>query len=104
MFRPKRDEITGEQSKLHNKELNDLNSSPNIIRVIKTRRAGHVERTGGGERRGVYRVLVGKLKGNIPLRRPWCRWEDIKMVFMKWNEKAWSGLIWLRTLTGSGHL
>jgi len=37
MFRPKRDEITGDQSKLHNKELNDLNSSPNIIRVIKTR-------------------------------------------------------------------
>jgi len=61
---PKRVEVTGEWRKLHNEELSDLYSSPNIVRVIKTRRmrwAGHVARM--GERRGVYRVLVGKPEG-----------------------------------------
>jgi len=55
------DEVTGEWRKLHNEELNDLYSSPNIVRVIKSRRirwAGHVVRM--GERRSVYRVSVGK--------------------------------------------
>jgi hypothetical protein len=55
-----RDEVTGEWRRLHNEELIDLYSSPNIVRVIKSRRmrwAGHVARM--GERRGVYRVLVG---------------------------------------------
>jgi hypothetical protein len=62
-------------------ELNDLYSSPNIVRVIKSRRmkwAGHVARI--GERRGVYRGLVGKPEGKIPFGRPRRRWEDnIKM-------------------------
>jgi hypothetical protein len=67
---PKRDEVSGEWRKLHtcNEALNDLYSSPNIIRVIKSRKmrwAGHVARM--GERRGVYRVLVGKLEGKRPL-------------------------------------
>jgi hypothetical protein len=66
---------------LHNVELNDLYCSPNIVRVIKSRRmrcAGHVARM--EERRGVYRVLVGKLEGKRPLGRPRRRWEDnIKM-------------------------
>jgi hypothetical protein len=60
IFGPRRDEVTGEWSKLHNEELNDLYSSPNIVQVIKSRRmrwAGHVACM--GERRGVYRVLVG---------------------------------------------
>jgi hypothetical protein len=55
--------VTGEWRKLHNEELNDLASAPNIVRVIKSRRmrwVGHVARM--GERRGVYRVLVGKLR------------------------------------------
>ena len=63
--------MTREWRKLHNEELNDLYSSPNVLRVIKTRRmrwAGHVARM--GERRGVYRVLVGKTEGKRPLRRP----------------------------------
>jgi hypothetical protein len=61
IFGPKRDEVTGEWRRLHNKELYALYSSPNIIRVIMSRRlrwAGHVARM--GERRGAYRALVGK--------------------------------------------
>ena len=60
IFGPKRDEVTGERRRLHNEELNDLYSSSNIVRVIKSRRmswAGHVARM--GEERGVYRVLGG---------------------------------------------
>ena len=78
IFGPKRDEVTGEWIKLHNEELKGLYSSPNIVRVIKSRRmrwAGHVARMGEG--RGVYRVLVGKPEGTRPLGRPRRRWEDI---------------------------
>jgi hypothetical protein len=81
IFGPKRDEVTGEWRRLHNKELYALYSSPNIIRVIKSRRlrwAGHVARMGA--RRGAYRVLVGKPEGRKPLGIPRRRWEDnIKM-------------------------
>jgi hypothetical protein len=80
IFGAKRDEVTGECRKLHNEELIDLYSS-NIVRVTKQRRmrwAGHVARM--GERRGLYRVLVGKPDGKRPLGRPRRRWEDnIKM-------------------------
>ena len=61
IFGPKRDGITGEWRKLHDEELNDLYCSPNIVRVIKSRRmrwAGHVARMGEG--RGVHKVLVGE--------------------------------------------
>jgi len=71
LFGPKRDEVTGEWRKLHNDELNDLYSSPNIVRVIKSRRmrwAGHVAPM--GERRGIYRVLVGKLRERDHLEDP----------------------------------
>jgi hypothetical protein len=81
LFGPKRGEVTGEWRKLHIEELNDLNCSPNIVRVIKSRRmrwAGHVARMGEG--RGVYRVLVGKSEGKGSLGRPRRRWVDnIKM-------------------------
>jgi hypothetical protein len=81
VFGPKRDEVTGEWRKLHNEELNDLYSLPNIVWVVKLRRmrwAGHVAHM--GEDRGVYRVLVGKPEGKRPLGRPRHRWEDnIKM-------------------------
>jgi len=81
IFGPKRDEITGKRRKLYNEKLNDLYCSPNIVRVIKSRRmrwAGHVARM--GERRGVYRVWVGKPEGKRPLGRPRLGWEDnIKM-------------------------
>jgi hypothetical protein len=59
-----------------------------------------------GEMRGVYRVLVGKAEGKIPLGRPRCRWEDnIKMDLQEvgmWG--VWSGSNWLRVGTGGGHL
>jgi len=81
IFGPKRDEVIGDWRKLHNEELTDLYSSPNIIQVIKSRRMrweGHVE--GMGEGRSVYRVLVGKSGGKIPLGRPRRKWENnIKM-------------------------
>jgi len=67
----RREEVTGEWRRLHNEELNDLNSKPNIVRVRKSRRirwAGHVTRM--GEERGGYRVLMGKPEGKRPLGRP----------------------------------
>ena len=69
--------MQGSGRKVHNEELNDLYSSPNIVRVIKSRRvrwAEHVELM--GEMRGVYRVLVGKPEGKKPLWRHRHRWED----------------------------
>jgi hypothetical protein len=80
IFGPKRDEVRGEWRKLHNEELNALYSSPNLVRVMKSRMrwAGHVARMGEGI--GVYRVLVGKPEGKKPLGRHRRRWEDnIKM-------------------------
>jgi hypothetical protein len=81
VFGPKRVEVIGEWRKLHNEELNDLYSSPNIVRVVKSRRirwTGHVARM--EEDRGAQRVLVGKPEGKMLLGRPRRRWEDnIKM-------------------------
>ena len=77
VFGPNRDEVRGEWRKLHNEELSDLYSLPNIVRVVKSRRmrwAGHVAPMGEG--RGVHRVLVGKPEGKRPLGRPRRRWED----------------------------
>jgi hypothetical protein len=71
IFGAKKDEVTREWGKLHIEELNDLYSSPNFVRVIKSRSirwAGHVVRI--GERRGAYRVSVGKPEGKRPLARP----------------------------------
>ena len=81
IFGLKRDEVTGEWRRLNNEQLHDLCSSPSIIRVIKSRGmrwVGYVARM--GERRGAYRVLVGKLEGKRPLGRSRRRREDnIKM-------------------------
>jgi len=96
IFGPRRDEVTGEWRRLHNEELNDLYSSPNIVRVIKSRRmrlAGHVARM--GEERGVYRVWVGKPEGRRPLGRPRHRWVDnIRMDLqeMECGYMDWIGL------------
>jgi len=88
--------VTGEWRKLHNEELNDLYSLPNIVRVVKSRRmrwAGHVARM--GEDRVVHRVLVGKPEGKKPLGRPRRRWEDnIKMDVQEvgWGRGDWMEL------------
>jgi len=77
IFGPRRDEVTGEWRRLHNEELNDLCSSPNIVRVIKSKRMRWAEHVAGmGEERGVYRVLVGKPERRRPLGRPRRRWVD----------------------------
>jgi hypothetical protein len=97
IFGPKGDEATVEWRRLHNEELNNLYSSPNIIRVIKSRTmswAGYIARM--GEKRGAYRILVGRPEGRRPLGRPRRKWEDnIKMdlrevgrVGMNWIEPA----------------
>jgi hypothetical protein len=85
IFGPKRDGVAGGWRKLHNEELHDLYSSPSIIRIIKSRRmrwAGNVARM--GEKRNVYRLLVGKPEGKNPLGRPRRRWMDnIKMNLLE---------------------
>jgi hypothetical protein len=94
IFGPKRDLMTGDWRKLHNEELHNLYSSPNIIRMIKSRRmrwARHVARM--GEKRNAYGIFVGKLDGKILLRRPRRRWVDnIKMDFRK---TVWDGRDWI---------
>jgi hypothetical protein len=105
IFGPKRAEATGEWRRLHKEELNDLYSSPNIIRVIKSRRlrwAGHVARM--GEKRGAYRIFVGRPEGRQPLGRPRRTWEGNIKTDLQEVEWAWSGLSWLRIETGGGLL
>ena len=81
IFGARRDEVTGEWEKLLNEELNDLYSSSNIVRVIKSRRmrlAGHVACMGGGE--AYTKFWWGKPEVKRQLGRPRSRWEDnIKM-------------------------
>jgi hypothetical protein len=100
-FGDKMYEVTGEWRKLHNEGPNDLYSSPNIIRVIKstrTRLAGHAARNG-------KRVLVGKPEGKNHLEDPdvderiMLRW-----TFRKWDVGAWTGSSWLRIGTGGEYV
>jgi len=94
IYRPKRDEVTGEWRKLHNEELHDLYCSPSIVRVIKSRRmrwVGHVACM--GRRRGVHRVSVGKYERKRPLGRPRCRWED--NIKMDLQEVGCGGMDWI---------
>ena len=102
IFGPRRDEVTGELRRLHNEELNDLYSSPNIVRVIKSRRmrwAGHVARM--GEERG----CIGSWWGN---RKEGDQWGDIGVdgwiilgwISRRWDVGIWTGLGWPRIETG----
>jgi hypothetical protein len=99
--------MTGDWRKLHNEELHNLYSSPNIIRMIKSRRmrwAGHVARM---EQKGnVYRIFVGKPEGKIPLGRPRHRWVgNIKMHLRERQDgMLFTGSIWLRIGTDGGLL
>jgi hypothetical protein len=93
IFGSKRDEIMGGWRKLHN-EFHNLYSSPNIIRVIKSRIlrwAGNAARM--REKLNEYRVLVGKPEGKRPLERPRCRWED--NIKMDLREIEWRGVDWI---------
>jgi hypothetical protein len=94
IFGPKREE-DGPCRKLHNDELHNPYSSPNIVRVIKSRRmrwAGHVTRMGEG--RGVYRFLIGRPEDKRPLGRPRRRWED--NITMDLREVGIDGANWIR--------
>ena len=94
IFGSKREEVRGELRKLHNEELSDLYCSPNIARVIKSRRiglAGHVACMGEG--RGVYIGLVGKPEGKRPLGRPRRRRED-NMIILRWILRKWDVGVW----------
>jgi hypothetical protein len=85
IFGPKRDEVTGEWRKLHNKQLCALYSSPKILRMIKSRRMRWAEQLARVVKgKGMYRILVGKTEGKRPLGRPKRRWEDnIKAIFQE---------------------
>ena len=107
LFGSKRDEVTGYWRKLHNEELNDLYSSPSIVRVSKSRRmrgAEHVTRM--GESRCVYKVLVGKPEGNSPLKKKLGLEGKIilRWIFGKWDMEAWTRSKCLRIGTADGHL
>jgi len=106
IFGPRREEVTKEWRRLHNEELNDLYSSPNIVRVIKSRRmrwAGNVARM--GEERGAYRVLVGKPGegdhwGDLGVDG----WIILGRISRRWDLGIWTGLGWPRIETIGGRL
>ena len=103
---PKRDEVTGECRKVHNEELNDLYSSPNILWVIKSRRmrwAKHVARM--WEKRGVYRVWCGNLRERGRLEDPRVNEKLIlRWILRKWDVGIWTGSSWFKLGSGGGHL
>ena len=94
--------MTGECRKLHNEELNDLYSSPNIVRLIKSRSmrwAGHEACM--WERRGVYRVLVGETEGKDHFGDPDVNGRNLlRCIFRMWDVGIWTGSSWLRIGTG----
>jgi hypothetical protein len=94
MFGPRRDEVTREWRKLHNEELNDLYSSPNTVRVIKSRRmrwAGHVERVGREE--AYIEFWWGNMRERDPLERHRRKWED--NIEMDLREVGGGGMDWI---------
>ena len=106
IFGPRWDEVTGEWRRLHNEELNDLCSSPNIVRVIKSRKmrwAGHVARM--GEEGG----CIGSWWGNRRERDHWGDlvvdgWIILGRISRRWDVDIWTGLGWPRVETGGGRL
>ena len=103
IFGPKRYKVTGEWRKLHKEELNDLYCSPNIVQVKTSRRmrwAGHVACM--GERRGIYKVMVGKSEEKRPLGRPRHIWED--NIKMDLQEVGCGGMDWMDLAQDKGQV
>ena len=106
VFRPKRDKVTEEWRKLHNEELSDLYSLPNIVRVVKSRRirwAGHVALWGRVE------VCTGFWWGNLRERDHWGDPDIDRRIILRWIFRKWEGVVgtgwnWLRIGSGGGHL
>jgi hypothetical protein len=96
IFGPKRDEVTGEWRKLHNEELKDLYCSPNIVRMIKSRRmrwARHVARRGKGEACTVF--LWGNLRERDHLEDRGVDERNIlRWISTKWDVGLWTGSSW----------
>jgi len=106
IFGPKKDEVTGQWRKPHNREFNDLHSSPknySYVQIKKNEMGGAIACK--GSRRDAYRVLMGKPGGKRQLGRPRHRWEDnIKMDLQEAGWRAWTGLTWFRTETSGRYL
>jgi hypothetical protein len=94
IFGPKKEKVTGGWRRLHNEELHNLYTSPDIIMVIKSRKmrwAGHVVQM--GEMRNAYNILVGKSEVKRPFGIPRLRWED--NIKMDLKEIGWEGVDWI---------
>jgi hypothetical protein len=101
-FGPKRDEMSGDWGKLHNEELHNLYTSPNIIRTMKSRRirwAGHVAPM--GEKRKAYKISVGKPEGKTSLRRRSRSWVD--NIKIDRREIGWGGMNWMDVVQDRDH-
>ena len=106
VFGPKRDEVTGEWRKLHNEELSDLYSLPNIVRVVKSRIMRWVEHVA---RMGQGRECTGFRWENLMGRDHWGDPDVDGRIILRWIFRKWEGVVgngwsWLRIGTGGGHL
>ena len=105
IFGPKREEVTGEGRTLHNEELNDLYSSPNIVQGIKSRRmrlTRHVARM--GKREAYSGFWWGNLRERDHLEEPGVVWRIIlRWIIRRWDVGAWMGSSWLRIGKGGGY-